>query len=177
MNPTAPRWQEYWELSVWARVGSPGVLGRSCEATVLKDFIISTTMPCTRPYHICLSPQDIFRECDEDNSGALNSYEMRLAIEKAGGQGSGDGLGAGREEALARGPGSFPSALLSLPGIKLNNKVMQVLVARYANENMMVDFDSFIYCFLKLKAMFSKSGICPLLTLGRGPLALPHTPI
>ncbi|XP_023480781.1 calpain-11 isoform X2 [Equus caballus] len=97
---------------------------------------------------------DIFRECDEDNSGALNSYEMRLAIEKAGGQGSGDGLGAGREKALARGPGSFPSALLSLPGIKLNNKVMQVLVARYANKNMMVDFDSFIYCFLKLKAMF-----------------------
>uniref|UniRef100_A0A8B9KXF3 Calpain 1, (mu/I) large subunit a n=1 Tax=Astyanax mexicanus TaxID=7994 RepID=A0A8B9KXF3_ASTMX len=41
-------------------------------------------------------------------------------------------------------------------GFKLNNRLNQILVARYA-ENEVIDFDNFICCLVKLEAMFSMS--------------------
>lgn len=41
-------------------------------------------------------------------------------------------------------------------GFKLNNKLNQVLVARYA-ENEVIDFDNFICCLIKLETMFRMS--------------------
>lgn len=51
---------------------------------------------------------------------------------------------------------------LSLPrGFKLNNKMHQVLVARYA-DNEVIDFDNFTCCLVKLEAMFSELCFQPL---------------
>uniref|UniRef100_A0A671YUY0 Calpain 1, (mu/I) large subunit a n=1 Tax=Sparus aurata TaxID=8175 RepID=A0A671YUY0_SPAAU len=63
----------------------------------------------------------VYRQFDLDKSGAMSSYEMRLAVEAA--------------------------------GFKLNNRLNQILVARYA-ENELIDFDNFICCLVKLEAMF-----------------------
>uniref|UniRef100_A0A3Q2CKE9 Uncharacterized protein n=1 Tax=Cyprinodon variegatus TaxID=28743 RepID=A0A3Q2CKE9_CYPVA len=44
--------------------------------------------------------------------------------------------------------GSAPSA-----GFKLNNKLYQMLIARYA-DNEIIDFDNFTCCVVKLETMF-----------------------
>ncbi|XP_048339303.1 calpain-11 [Sphaerodactylus townsendi] len=43
---------------------------------------------------------------------------------------------------------------LESAGFKLDNKLNQVLVARYADESLGVDFDNFVCCLVKLETMF-----------------------
>nr|XP_033967797.1 calpain-3 [Pseudochaenichthys georgianus] len=39
-------------------------------------------------------------------------------------------------------------------GFRLNNQLYDIITMRYANENMNIDFDSFISCLVRLEAMF-----------------------
>lgn len=47
--------------------------------------------------------------------------------------------------------------LVSRSGFRLNNQLYDIITMRYANENMNIDFDSFISCLVRLEAMFSES--------------------
>ncbi|XP_067336467.1 calpain-3 isoform X2 [Channa argus] len=66
--------------------------------------------------------QGIFKHYNFDQSGSINSYEMRNAVNDA--------------------------------GFRLNNQLYDIITMRYANENMNIDFDSFISCLVRLEAMF-----------------------
>uniref|UniRef100_A0A3P9NRQ4 Calpain-3 n=1 Tax=Poecilia reticulata TaxID=8081 RepID=A0A3P9NRQ4_POERE len=64
----------------------------------------------------------IFKHYNADQTGSINSYEMRNAVNDA--------------------------------GFRLNNQLYDIITMRYANENMNIDFDSFISCLVRLEAMF-----------------------
>uniref|UniRef100_A0A3B5KZN6 Calpain-3 n=1 Tax=Xiphophorus couchianus TaxID=32473 RepID=A0A3B5KZN6_9TELE len=66
--------------------------------------------------------QGIFKHYNADQTGSINSYEMRNAVNDA--------------------------------GFRLNNQLYDIITMRYANENMNIDFDSFISCLVRLEAMF-----------------------
>lgn len=43
------------------------------------------------------------------------------------------------------------------PGFTLNNTIYQLLVARYSDPDMTIDFDNFVGCLMRLEIMFSES--------------------
>lgn len=43
-----------------------------------------------------------------------------------------------------------------LEGFHLNNQLYNIIAMRYADENLNIDFDSYICCFVRLEGMFSK---------------------
>uniref|UniRef100_A0AAQ4QVZ3 Calpain-3 n=1 Tax=Gasterosteus aculeatus aculeatus TaxID=481459 RepID=A0AAQ4QVZ3_GASAC len=75
--------------------------------------------------------QGIFKHYNADQSGSINSYEMRNAVNDA------------------------VMCLVSHSGFRLNNQLYDIITMRYANEGMNIDFDSFISCLVRLEAMFS----------------------
>lgn len=84
-----------------------------------------------------------------DKSGTMSSYEMRMALESAGTvfflpplQGSG-----GR---------NTNSSSLSVTGFKLTNNLFQLIILRYTEADMSVDFDNFVTCLVRLETMYSE---------------------
>ncbi|XP_037097114.1 calpain-3 isoform X2 [Syngnathus acus] len=74
--------------------------------------------------------QGIFKQYNPDQSGSIDSYEMRNAVNDA------------------------VMCLVSRSGFRLNNQLYDIITMRYANESMNIDFDSFISCLVRLEAMF-----------------------
>ncbi|XP_076155581.1 calpain-3 isoform X1 [Alosa pseudoharengus] len=74
--------------------------------------------------------QGIFKHYDSEQTGSVNSYEMRNAV----------------NDAVIR--------FVSHSGFRLNNQLYDIITMRYANENMNIDFDSFVSCLVRLEGMF-----------------------
>uniref|UniRef100_A0A4W6C2I7 Calpain-2 catalytic subunit n=1 Tax=Lates calcarifer TaxID=8187 RepID=A0A4W6C2I7_LATCA len=65
---------------------------------------------------------DLYKERDTDQSGCMNSSEMRMAVEAA--------------------------------GFSLNNPLHQIIVARYSEPCLTIDFDNFVCCLIRLGMLF-----------------------
>uniref|UniRef100_A0A671LVM8 Calpain-2 catalytic subunit n=1 Tax=Sinocyclocheilus anshuiensis TaxID=1608454 RepID=A0A671LVM8_9TELE len=75
-------------------------------------------------YLVCF--HDVFCKNDKDKSGTMSSMEMREAIVKAG----------------------------QILCFSLNNTLHQIMVARYSDTNLTIDFDNFVGCIVRLESMF-----------------------
>lgn len=102
-----------------------------------------------------------------DKSGTMSSYEMRMALESAGTVGF---RLPPQVDACHGVNGVNASRLcLSLAGFKLTNNLFQLIILRYTEADMSVDFDNFVTCLVRLETMYSEW------TLLSPPIQLKHT--
>lgn len=80
----------------------------------------------------------------------MSSYEMRMALESAG---MGVFLPPQVNGWLDTKPDVFP---VTLVGFKLNNNLFQLIILRYTEADMSVDFDNFVTCLVRLETMYSE---------------------
>lgn len=90
-----------------------------------------------------------------DKSGSMSSYEMRMALESAGNPWVCCGS-EGKETLLKSVASAVLCSLFPLPGFKLNNNLFQLIILRYTEEDMTVDFDNFVTCLVRLETMYSE---------------------
>lgn len=81
----------------------------------------------------------------------MSSYEMRMALESAG-------MGVFLPIPQVNGwfdmnHDVFP---VTLAGFKLNNNLFQLIILRYTEADMSVDFDNFVTCLVRLETMYSE---------------------
>lgn len=48
------------------------------------------------------------------------------------------------------------TVFLSLTGFKLTNSLFQLIILRYTEADMSVDFDNFVTCLVRLETMYSE---------------------
>lgn len=79
----------------------------------------------------------------------MSSYEMRMALESAG-----------TVVFLPQVSGWFDAKPDDFPvtpaGFKLNNNLFQLIILRYTEADMSVDFDNFVTCLVRLETMYSE---------------------
>lgn len=96
-------------------------------------------LTCPAPLHFT---QEVFPEKDDPVYPAQSNSSAALLAASA-----------------PAGPHSF---LFLCPGFKLNKKLHELIITRYSEPDLAVDFDNFVCCLIRLETMFRE---CPSLTL------------